>query len=382
VVDTNGVPDDRARLVRMFRHFAELEFRGSSPVYERLALALADQPGLAEPLLAAPPGQRRALLYFAAAQYLLRTSLPAHPLRAYLPNLGGERAPDGGLLTTFTDLVRNHGGDLAELCATRTTQTNEARRAALLRPGFGRAAGLAAGRPVALIELGTSAGLLLLPDRFGYRYVGAGRVERHGRADAPPALTMECEVRGPAWPEVAIDLAVATRTGIDLNPVDPADDDAVTWLRSCIWPEHAERLARLDAALAEARATGPTLIAGDLVARLPAVLAAVHPAALPVVFTSNALTYLSPAAWAALVATLAAVGADRDLAVVLNEAAICGLQLFSTGAPRGPKGLVAQTLTVVAWRAGSPSVEALALAAPHGSWLEWRPGQHPYRPIS
>lgn len=366
----------------MFRHFAEREFRGSSPVYERLAQHLADQPDLAEPLLAAPPGQRRALLYFAATQYLLRTSVPEHPLRAYLRNLGGERAPDGGLWTAFTDLVRNHGGELADLCATRTTQTNEARRAALLRPGLGRAAALAADRPVALIELGTSAGLLLLPDRFGYRYRGDNRMERHGRADAPDALTMECAVRGPAWPEVATDLAVATRTGIDLNPIDPADDDAVTWLRSCVWPEHAERLARLDAALAEARATGPTLIGGDLVATLPAVLTSVAPDALPVVFASNALTYLSPDGWAALVATLAAAGTGRDLVVVLNEAAICGLQLFSTGAPREPKGEVVQTLTVVAWQDGTPTVEALALTAPHGAWLEWRPRRHPYRPIS
>jgi hypothetical protein len=68
--------------------------------------------------------------------------------------------------------------------------------------------------------------------------------------------------------------------------------------------------------------------------------------------------------------------------VVLNEAALCGLQLFSTGAPREPKGEVVQTLAVVAWQDGTPTVEALALTAPHGSWLEWRPVRHPYRPIS
>src|SRR2546421_4460979 len=149
----------------MFRHFAEVEFRGSSPVYERLALNLAGEPELAAPLLAAPPGQRRALLYFAAAQYLLRTSVPEHPLRAYLPNLDGERVPDGGLWTAFTDLVRNHGGELANLCATRTTQTNEARRSALLRPGLGRAGALAAGRPLALVALGAHSGPPPLPDR-------------------------------------------------------------------------------------------------------------------------------------------------------------------------------------------------------------------------
>jgi hypothetical protein len=320
-------------------------------------------------------------LYFASAQYLLRTAAPEHPLRTYLPNLGGERAPDGGLLTAFADLVGDHRERLAELCATRTTQTNEARRAALLRPAFGRAAAFADGRAVALVELGASAGLLLMPDRYGYRYVGGGRAERHGRPDAPAALTLECEVRGPAWPEVAADIAVETRTGIDLNPVDPADGDAVEWLRSCVWPEHVERLVRLDAALAEIATIGPTLITGDLVAALPSVLSTVDADALPVVYTSSALAYLSPDAYAALVETLAAVGARRDLVVALNEEAGCGIQLFSTAAPDGPSAMAAATLTVVGWRDGTPAVEALALTGPHGSWLDWRPASYPYRPV-
>ena len=72
-----------------------------------------------------------------------------------------------------------------DLCATRMTQTNEAARAAVLRPAFGRAAELIGDKPMALVEIGTSAGLLLVPDRYRYRYHDAveGRDFRRRSAD-------------------------------------------------------------------------------------------------------------------------------------------------------------------------------------------------------
>lgn len=133
-------------LVRMFRHFRRTRVPRSSPRYERLALLLADQPGLAEPLLAARPLHRRAILLFAAVQYPLRTTAPDHPLATYFPTLGGYRTPDAGLEKDLTNLMRGYGEQVRDLCATRTTQTNEPRRAALLRPGFGLVARRAAGR--------------------------------------------------------------------------------------------------------------------------------------------------------------------------------------------------------------------------------------------
>jgi hypothetical protein len=373
---------DDDRLARMFRQYAEYEFRGASPVYERLSLALADAPGVAAPLRAAPVPQRRALLLFAATQYLLRTRAAGHPLAAYLPSHGGDRPVDDALWPVFVDFATTWSAELAALCATRTTQTNEACRAAVRRPGLGRAARLAGGRPVALIELGTSAGLLLLPDRYAYRYVhpATGRHERHGRPDAPPALVVDCAVRGDGWPEVASTVSIASRIGIDLSPVDPADADAVTWLRSCVWPEQADRLARLDAALDEARRVRPRLVRGDLVAALPAILSTVDEETLPVVFASNALTYLPGAALAVLVGVLAETGAARDLAVVVNEGASCGVRLFSAAAPDGPPACT--TLAAVTWRAGRPRVDLLGSAAPHATWLSWSPRQYPYRPVA
>ncbi|MEJ3744133.1 DUF2332 domain-containing protein [Actinomycetes bacterium KLBMP 9797] len=373
-------PTEALALARMFRHFGSKEFRGYSPRYEYLSGVVADRPALAAPLLAAPPAQRRAILYFAAVQYVLRTIAPDHPLAAYLPTLGGARGVDDDLPAALADLVVAHGETLTALCATRTTQTNEARRAALLRPGFGRAAALVDG-PLGLVELGTSAGLLLLSDRYACRYERNGRAETYGPAGG---LALTCEVRGDGWPEpAAASLAVTQRVGIDLAPIDARDRTATDWLRACVWPEQTDRLARLDAALAEVARARPRLLAGDMVATLPTALSTVDEPAVPCVFSSNAITYLSDQDRADLVATLAAAGARRDLAVLFNEAASVGAEMFIGQRPAeaGPPGVLnVGVLTLVVWRGGRATVEVLARTGPHGQWLEWLPHEYAYTP--
>jgi hypothetical protein len=372
--------DDQDRLVHMFRVFIP-EFRGESAVYTRLAELCAAQPALATPLLAAPWRQRRALLLFAGAQYLLRTKATGHPLAGYFPTLGGERAPDDALADAFADLVTAYSAELAQLCATRRTQTNEARRCAVLRPALTLAG---AGRPVGLVELGTSAGLLLLPDRYGYHYVGAGRDERVGWPDAAGPLVFGCAVQGEEFPDPVLQPTpqIASRVGIDLSPIDAADEDAVTWLRCLIWPEHVERLARLDAALGEVRAQRPRILTGDMLVHVGPAVSEVDSAALPLVFTSQALTYLPREVQVKMIATLAELGARRDLAVVLNEAPRCGLQLVSADAP--PLGELERDapLTLVVWRDGTPSVRCLATVGPHGARLAWHPIDLPYKPAT
>jgi hypothetical protein len=336
-------------------------------------------------LLAAPGQQRRPNLYFAAAQYLLRTTAPGHPLAGYLPTLGGDRPPDAGLVPALSDLVSSYRDELAELCATRRTQTNEPQRSAMLLPGFGRAAELAGWRPLALIELGTSAGLLLLPDRYGYRYSSSdgSRVERHGRPDAPEPLVLACEVRGDDWPLWLDVPSIADRVGVDVNPLDPTDEDTVTWLRSLIWPEHTERLGRLDAALAEARTVKPQLVRGDMVDALPDALTAVSTVdCVPCVFTSSAVNYLDHPDRIRLAERLAAIGRERDLLVVLNEVAVGGVQLFATQAPAPPLPLAVGSLAVVAWLGGKATVEVLAVTQPHGLWLRWQRREYAYSPAA
>jgi hypothetical protein len=363
-------------LARMFRLFADVEFAGRSPIYAHLAGRLADDPAKAEPLLAAPPSQRRALLLFAAVQYLLRRTATGHPLAAYFPTLGGDRPIDDGLFASYVDFTEAYRTELARLCGSRTTQTNEARRAAYLWLALGRIAGQYGGEPVGLVELGASAGLLLLPDRYGYQLDG----QRYGRPDAPPELTMACAVFGVPAEVLTSQPDIVDRTGIDVAPIAADDPAATDWLRACIWPEQTERLARLDAALLEAVAVRPRLLRGEMVELLPDALRLTK--GLPVVVSSNSLTYLNRRGRAELVELLDATGASRDLVLVLNEAAVCGVDLFAADRPPPPSPSRAIThLTVVAWRSGAATVEVLGTAGPHGEWIDWAPEYHPYRPV-
>jgi hypothetical protein len=360
-------PEQRAGLARMFLMYADREFHASSPCYDALARACAHDPELAEPLLAAPAPQQRALLYFAAVQYLLRRAHGAR-LADWYPTLGGTRMPDEALVDAFAAFIRQHRDELRDLCARRTTQTNEASRAALLRPALGRVARAFPGRAVSLIDLGTSAGLLLYPDRYGYDYSGH-------RTGAPDGLLLRCELRGGVPDGLDDQPEIAERTGLDLTPLDAGDPATADWLRACLWPEHTDRLARLDAALAQVAADPPRLLAGDLRETLgPALDAA---AGLPVVQASNVLTYLPDADRRALVAQLDGFGRRRDLAVVVNEAVGCGAALFA-GVPAPAHAVSAPT--VVTWRDGRATVEVLGTAGPHAAWLDWCPTRYDYAP--
>ncbi|WP_018353517.1 DUF2332 domain-containing protein [Longispora albida] len=324
---------------------AEREFDGSSPTYALLARVIAERPELASPLLSAPEPLRRPLLLFGAVQYALRTTAAGHPLAGYYPALGGTASPGAGLVDAFTDLVKTHWDVLSGLCARRTTQTNEVRRAAQLRPAFGYAASLAGDRPLSLVELGTSAGVLLVPD----------------------LTEQETELRGPEPGYLDRDLRIGGRTGIDLAPVRPGDTEGETWLRACVWPEHTERLARLDAALATRATADITWIAGDMVDAVPGAIGAVPGDHLPVVFASNAVCYLDEPA--RLVQALAATG--RDLVLILNEAPPAGLALLTDD----PVPFDAPGVLVSAEISGGQLVRARALAGTgaHGAWLDWGP---------
>ena len=378
---------DRAEIDRVRAGFrrAVAEFAGASPLYERLASSAADRPELLTPLLAAPPMQRRALLFFAAVGYVLRTEDPHHRLAEWYPVLGGHRpANDGDPVAALADFVDAHRPALEHLCATRTTQTNEVRRAALLRPAFGRAAQLATAATsrdsargtgeIALIELGTSAGLLLASDRYSITYHAGGHREAYGAG----SLTLECELRGEQWPRpAAMPLRISSRTGIDLAPIRPSDADGAVWLHACIWPEHTDRDARLDLALAEVAQLQPTMVAADLRAGLASAVAAVPHAVTPCVFTSHVLIYLDRAERDDLTRSLVAIGAERDLVVVMNEPA--PLHQWTEPVPMIELGITTH-VTLVTWRGGTASVEVLAEGDAHGRWLRYEPRVYGFQP--
>jgi hypothetical protein len=241
-----------------FTRFAAGEARGASPSYERLALAVAGDDELLRLLDAVPQPKRQPNLLFGVVRLL---GGPVH---------------DPAAFRDFT--TANWPAVQVQLLA-RATQTNEAGRCALLLPVLA-----ALPQPLALLEVGASAGLGLFPDRYAYRYNG------HTVGAGGPML--ECALTGAAPP--ARLPRVVWRAGLDLNPLDVTDPADVAWLEALVWPEHAHRLQRLRAAAAIAAADPPVLERGDLLDDLPA-LAARAPAGATLVVFHTAVLYQVPA---------------------------------------------------------------------------------------
>ena len=128
-----------------------------------------------------------------------------------------------------------------------------------------------------------------MPDRYGYTY-GNHRVAPTsvGRF-APPVFSCRASDNTPLPENMPV---VVWRVGLDQNPVEVNDEDQVAWLETLVWPEEADRLTTLRAALAIAKEHRPLVVRGDLRTDLPALAAqAPHDATL-VVFHSAVLAYL------------------------------------------------------------------------------------------
>ncbi len=246
-------------IAEVYRDFAVREARGVSPGYERLSAAVAGDGELLALLATLPPDKWQPNLLFGVVRLL-----------------GGQVA-DPGAFRRYA--LANWPAIEAEV-RTRAVQTNEPGRCAVLLPVL---AGLP--QPLALLDVGASAGLCLYPDRYRYRYGD------HLVGDGEPVL--DCAATGLTPPGRVPD--VVWRAGLDLNPLDVTDPADVAWLDALIWPEHAHRRARLRTAAAVAAAEPPLLVRGDAVDDLPALAARAPAGATLVVFHTSVLYHLPPA---------------------------------------------------------------------------------------
>ncbi|MGV0152091.1 DUF2332 domain-containing protein [Rhodococcus sp. GB-02] len=314
---------------RWYRSFAEVEARGNSATYEEWGLGVSEDPAVLALIDRLPEPRRQPNLIFGASRHL-----------------GAPVAP----YASFRRWLRENWSEVEQLARIRTTQTNEAGRAAVLVPVLGLLKG-----PLSLIEVGASAGLCLYPDRYSYLY---GRERYLHPVEGPSTVLLKCATTGnPPIPEKVPD--VVYRAGIDLNPLDVSDTDDMGWLESLVWPEQDHRRQRLRHAAALARADPPRLVRGDLTSAVAALVERAPLDTTIVVFHSAVLNYLIPTArmeFTEVVRALPCHWIANEGIGVLSE-----VDAKLTVAPEECRGKFVVSLD------GTPQ----GLAGGHGQFLDW-----------
>ncbi len=269
----------------------------------------------------------------------------------YRGKIADQRQVDG----IVGDLVSAHDAELL-VWLEGPPQTNEAGRSASFMAGLLWLADRLGIHRFALNEIGASAGVNLLMDRFRFDLGGV----MVGPVDSP--VLIRPDWRGAAPPDVP--LAITAIKGCDQSPIDLRDDAACDRLRGYIWPEMADRFTRMNAAISLFRRVQPVLEAADAADWVEALLATpAQPAEARVVHHSIVWQYIPADRQQRIVAALEQAGrrASADQPLVW-------LQLETN------RATFAHELWVDWWTPRHHRV-LLGSAHAHGAWVEWRPGE-------
>ncbi|KQZ22685.1 DUF2332 domain-containing protein [Microbacterium sp. Root553] len=316
-----------------YARFAEQEAPGRSELYAEWAHRVAEDAGLAAILARIPENRRQPPLVFAVTRMLG----------------SGLVGPEA-----WRDFVIAHADAVVAECTARRLQTNEPLRLAPLLPVLTEIQG-----PIALLEVGASAGLCLYPDRYSYRMVDAQGDLRVALdpEDGPSTVVLQSTVDG-ALPALAMP-DIVWRAGIDLAPLDAREDLDRRWLQGLVWPGEQGRAERVDAALDIAAADPPLLVAGDAAARIDALAADAPRDATLVITTPGVLVHIPRDARTELIARIRALDARW---ITIDPPGLLDVWEPAVDAADWPGFVVALDGRV------------RAAADPLGRWWEWRAG--------
>lgn len=318
---------------RRYARFAEEEAPGRSDLYAEWAAGVAGDHPVQEVLARIPENRRQPPLVFAVTRMLGA-------------GLGGYR--------DWRSFVLAHADEIVAECAHRRLQTNEPLRLAPLLPVLAEIHG-----PIALLEIGASAGLCLYPDRYSYRFVDAAGAELAALdpAEGRSPVVLESVVEG-ALPPLRMP-QIVWRAGIDLAPLDARDDRDRRWLQGLVWPGEEGRRERVVAALDIAASDPPCLVAGDALEHLDALAASAPQDAALVITTPGVLVHIPRDARDALVARIRTLPARW---ITIDPPALLDVWEPTVDAPTWPGFVVAL------------DAQVRAAADPLGRWWEWRAG--------
>lgn len=364
-----------------FRHFTTEV--SNSPLYAALCPLLAENHTALSMYADVPGTQRRPNLLLAALHYSVLRDHTHRFARWFKTVDGSKPADDPELKNALSSFVTERFDELKELVSKGATQTNEVGRSALVLPALATL-GAEQSKPVAIVEIGTSAGLNLRPDSYSITYSNAdGTTTTVG----PTVHIATDSSQSPsALPFAAIEaLRLGLPIGVDLNPLDPTDEFQARWLCALIWPDDTERFLRLRSALNHAANNPIAIVQGDAVETVCAHIISVPAEEYPAVVTTWVLTYLTEPQRRAFSEELNRAAQTRDFAWIAMEH-----PAYANGLPWpdevtaawGSQSLDPVLQTIV--KSGTPLVvhryqngirasQWIASVHAHGHWIIWHP---------
>lgn len=292
-----------------------------------------------------PLGASLPLRFLSGLHALVLTGACPALIAAFPPN----PAPDDKTLGAAIDAALAGHQDVLMRWIDNPPQTNEVRRASVMIAA-GQWMADRFGLPFVLSELGASAGLNLMWDKFCL----ALACGTFGPKRSP--VWLDPDWRGPCPP--AAEVKVLDRRGVDLRPMDPHDAEDALRLISFLWADQPQRIDRTRAAIAMAAAP---VDKGDAAGWLEARLAETHPGALHLVTHTVAWQYFPAATRTRCLAAFEAAGARATRTAPLAR---LSMEADNSGKPGA-------AITLTLWP-GSKTI-SLGRVDFHARWVDWTP---------
>ncbi|TMW71888.1 DUF2332 domain-containing protein [Alteribacter natronophilus] len=322
-----------------------MECRDSSPLYDFLSRKIAGDEEILKLAMSGETGQPAPNLLFASVQDLLLRG-EEHELSRFYPSITDVPDVPENSWNAFRDFCGTYRQQVTQLMQTRRVQTNEIRRCAYLFPVFSHIYART-GTPLSMIEIGTSAGLQLLWDRYSYSY-GDGHV--YGSTESDVHLTSE--VTGQLDMNLRQVPPVAARTGVDLNVLDVTADSDRRWLDALIWPEHSRRREQFTQACRIMEKDPVPLVEGDGVKLLPKIASGMPDSGPLVVFHTHVANQMPEDVKQTLLETVYELGRERDVYHVYNN-------------------MHDRLLHADAYLRGNVKYQTVGKTDGHARWFEW-----------
>jgi hypothetical protein len=202
-------------------------------------------------------------------------------------------------------------------------------------------------KPLALVEIGTSAGLNLIWDRYRYSYGGG-----HFYGDPSSPVLINSSFCGPASPIFPAHMPeISQRIGLDLHVVDASIQDQADWLRALIWPEHHERREPMEAALKQRNGVNLDLREGDGFSMVENIADEVPLDSLLCIYHTHVANQISEDSRSRFLSSIDRIGSRRDIVHVYNN--------------------IRPNLHLTAYRNGAKIDMPLAHTDGHARWIEW-----------